>query len=87
MDAIEFQSGQAVSFSTVVSHATDDGSAATELDYRPISGLTGREMLLVRSAVRKRDQKLTEMITDEERIACRKFATRRASSQGSADAA
>ncbi len=87
MDGIEFQSDQAITFSTVVGRAAGEGSAATELDYRPISGLTGREMLLVRSAVRKRDQRLTEMITDEERIACRKFAARRVGFQDSADVA
>ncbi|MBC5805726.1 MAG: hypothetical protein DLM53_08260 [Candidatus Eremiobacter antarcticus] len=87
VDAIEFSNGQPVSFSAAVARRVTDERAAAELDHRPISGLTGREMLLVRSAVRKRDQKLIEMITDEERIACRKFAARRANSQDAADVA
>ncbi len=77
MDAIEiFNEEQAGLQNGLVAHVTVDSTAA-ELDYRPISGLTGREMLLVRSAVRKRDQNLTDIITDEERQACRKFASRR----------
>lgn len=77
MDAIEILNDEQKGFSSpLVAHVKDERTAG-ELDYRPISGLTGREMLLVRSAVRKRDQNLTDIITDEERRACRKFATRR----------